>query len=351
MVSTVCVGEDGQLPLPWLQAALTQALSSARSHALLVQGPAGVGQFEMAQVLAQSWLCETPSTAPVPGLACGRCASCHLFQTRSHPDFQLLVPDALRELLGLDEDEGESPAKDGEGKSSKSKPSREIKIDAVRRMLSFAQVTSARGRAKVVVVYPAEALNTVAANALLKTLEEPGGLLRFVLASSAPEGLLPTIRSRCQPVPLGLPTGDAALTWLRAKGVDSPEVLLAACGGRPQQALQWSQEGVTAKSWLELPRRLARNEVAALTDWPVPRAIEAMQRLVTDLIRTAHGAPPSYFPREALPAPRNPEAMQAWAKLLQDAARHAEHPLNANLLLESLVGQGQRLMRVSVKPT
>ncbi|MGS0759021.1 DNA polymerase III subunit delta', partial [Roseateles sp. GG27B] len=73
--------------------------------------------------------------------------------------------------------------RDGEPKASKTKPSREIKIDAVRAMLAFSQVTSARGRAKVVVVYPAEALNTVAANALLKTLEEPAGLLRFVLAS------------------------------------------------------------------------------------------------------------------------------------------------------------------------
>ena len=86
-----------------------------------------------------------------------------------------------------------------------------------------------------------------------------------------------------------------------------------------------------------------------LSDWPVPRAIEALQRLATDLIRTAHGAPSAYFPRDALPAARNPEAMQEWARILRDAARHADHPLNAQLLMESLVGQGQRLMRVAVR--
>ncbi|MGM9514480.1 DNA polymerase III subunit delta' [Roseateles sp. DB2] len=341
----VSIKEDGALALPWLDRPLIHALQQARSHALLVQGPEGVGQLEMALALAQSWLCESPLST---GLACGRCASCHLFQSRSHPDFMLLVPDAWRDALGLEADEAEV-AKDGEGKVSKSKPSREIKVDAVRAMLGFAQVTAARGRAKVVVLFPAESLNTVAANALLKTLEEPAGLLRFVLASSAPESLLPTIRSRCQPVPLGLPPRDQALAWLAGRGVASPEVLLDACGGRPQQALQWSEDGVAAKSWLELPRRIARNEATALSDWPVPRAIEAMQRLATDLIRTAHGAPPAYFPRDALPAPRNPDAMQEWARVLKEAARHAEHPVNAPLLLESLVGQGQRLMRVSVR--
>ncbi|MDT8997692.1 DNA polymerase III subunit delta' [Paucibacter sp. APW11] len=333
------IAEGGKLPLPWLAAPLAQALAHARSHALLVQGPAGVGQFELALALAQSWLCE----ARLPGgMACGRCASCHLFHARSHPDFQFLVPDALRDALGLAPDEAEGSA---EPKASKAKPSREIKVDAVRKMLSFAQVTAARGEAKVVLVYPAEALNTVAANALLKTLEEPAGKLRFVLASSAPEALLPTIRSRCQPVPLALPAQDLALAWLRERGLAAPEVLLAAAGGRPQEALQWSEEGIAAQSWTELPRRIARGEATALSDWPVPRAIAAMQRLAHDLLRMSHGAGPSYFPLEALPAvPRAAPGLHDWIAALKHAARHAEHPLNAGLLMESLVAQGQRAM-------
>ena len=334
------VSEDGALPLPWLQAPLQQALTQGRSHALLLQGPAGVGQFDLALLLAQAWLCEARADVAQPG--CGRCASCHLLRARSHPDFLVLLPEALREPLGFGAAEGEG----GETKASKTKPSREIKIDAVRQMLSFAQTSAARGRAKVVLVHPAEALNTVAANALLKTLEEPAGLLRFVLASAAPQQLLPTIRSRCQPLQLALPERAAALQWLAEQGLESPEVLLDATGGRPQEALLWRNEGVAAKTWLELPRRIAKGEAQALMDWPVPRAIAAMQRLAHDLMRIAHGAPPSYFPRDALPKlPANRAGLQRWASVLQQSARHAEHPLNAGLLMESLVLQGQQAMR------
>ncbi|MBO9687788.1 DNA polymerase III subunit delta' [Roseateles chitosanitabidus] len=336
----VALADGGALPLPWLAGPLHQALTQGRSHALLLQGPAGVGQFDLALLLAQAWLCEARTSTDQPG--CGRCASCHLLRSRSHPDFQVLLPDALREPLGFGAMEGE----EGTAKASKTKPSREIKIEAVRQMLSFAQVSAARGKAKVVVVYPAEALNTVAANALLKTLEEPAGLLRFVLASAAPQQLLPTIRSRCQPLQMALPARDEALGWLGAQGVDQPEVLLAATGGRPQEALQWSEEGIAARTWLELPRRIARGEAVALTDWPVPRAIAAMQRLVHDLMRIAHGATPTFFPRDALPKlPAVRAALERWAKVLQDAARHADHPLNAGLLMESLVAQGQQAMR------
>ncbi len=334
------LARDGHLPLPWLAEPLQQALTQGRSHALLLQGPAGVGQFDLALLLAQAWLCERRTAPDQPG--CGHCASCHLLRSRSHPDFMVVLPEALREALGF----GAMEAEGSETKASKTKPSREIKIDSIRQVLSFAQVSAARGKAKVVVVYPAEALNTVAANALLKTLEEPQGMLRFVLASSAPQQLLPTIRSRCQPLQMALPARSAAVSWLNGQGVASPDVLLDATGGRPQEALLWSEEGIAAKTWLELPRRIARGEAQALTDWPVPRAIAAMQRLVHDLMRIAHGAPPSYFPRDALPKlPAVRSALDQWARTLQQAARHADHPLNAGLLMESLVAQGQQAMR------
>jgi len=323
--------------LPWLAQPLAQALATARSHALLLQGPAGVGQFDLALLLAQAWLCESPQPG---GAHCGHCGSCKLFQSRTHPDFQILIPEALREPLGWGGEEGE-----GSAKESKTKPSREIKIDAVRAMLSFAQATSARGRAKVVVVYPAEALNTVAANALLKTLEEPSGVLRFALASAAPESLLPTIRSRCQPVPLGLPAREPALAWLAGQGVDEPEILLAAAGGRPQEALAWFNEGLRAAAWRALPGRLARGEIQAIADWGLPRAIDVQQRLCHDLLRVAHGAAPSFFPADSLPKGASAAQLHPWGRALQQAARHAEHPLNAGLLIESLLAQGQAALR------
>lgn len=330
--------------LPWLQAPLTDALQRARSHALLVQGPAGVGQLELAVKLAQSWLCE----AATPGQpACNHCASCKLFASGTHPDFQLLLPEALeasaRESLGLPFEEAEAP------KAGKAKPSREIKVEAVRNLLSFAQATSARGRAKVVVIFPAEALNGIAANALLKTLEEPSGLLRFALASHDSASLLPTIRSRCQPVPLPLPPRDAALAWLASKGVDAAAGLLDATGGRPQQALAWSEAGVTDAVWQAIPKRVARGEVAALSDWGPPRAIDALQRLCHDLLRRSHGQPGQFFAAAALPQPKRAAPLLAWDAELRRAARHAEHPLNAGLWIEALVAQARTAIAAAAR--
>ncbi|MFG6449111.1 DNA polymerase III subunit delta' [Roseateles sp. BYS180W] len=330
--------------LPWLAAPLQQALERARGHALLLHGPEGVGQFELAWQLAKAWLCE--ARADAQHSACGHCPSCHLFEQRAHPDFQMLLPEALQEALGL------STESDGEGASgkSKAKPSREIKVEAVRQMLSFAQVSSARGSAKVVLVHPAEALNTVAANALLKTLEEPSGQLRFVLTSSGLEQVLPTIRSRCQPMALTLPPAHEALPWLQQQAkledAQAAAVLLAATGGRPQEALQWLEAGIGAQQWLALPRAIAMGQAKALQDWPLPRAVSAMQKLVHDLLCLNWACAPRYFPREALPTRQlRRQALQDWAQQLQQLARQAEHPWNAGLFLEALVAQGQTAMQ------
>jgi len=329
--------------LPWLQAPLADALARARSHALLVQGPAGVGQLELAVKLAQSWLCE----AAAPGQpACNQCPSCKLFASGTHPDFQLLLPEALdasaRESLGL-------PFEEIEVKAGKAKPSKEIKVEAVRNLLAFAQATSARGKAKVVVIFPAEALNGVAANALLKTLEEPSGLLRFALASHDSASLLPTIRSRCQPLPLALPEKSAALAWLASKGVNGAEGLLDATGGRPQQALEWFEAGLTDAAWQAIPKRVARGEVQALSDLAPPRAIDALQRLCHDLLRRSHGRPGQFFAPTSLPSPKKAAPLLAWDAELRRAARHADHPLNASLWIEALVAQAQAAVTASLR--
>jgi DNA polymerase-3 subunit delta' len=339
--------QEQPLPLPWLGQALKAALASARSHALLVQGAGGVGEFEMAVMLAQTWLCEAPQRKP-DAWACGRCASCLLFNAHGHPDFKLLVPEALRETLGWMPDESETVARDAETKTSKAKPSREIKVDEVRSAIAFAQQTSSRGKAKVVLIYPAESVNLIAANALLKTLEEPAGQLRFVLASAAADALLPTLRSRCQPLPLPIPDEAQSVSWLQEQGVEQAQVLLRAAGGRPQEALMWARDGVQAKVWTSLPERVAKGDATALQDWPVPRAIDALQRLCHDLLRRQCGAEACYFPTEAIKRVRFAAPLHAWSVALKGAARHADHPLNAGLLMESLVAQGKSaLMQAS----
>jgi DNA polymerase-3 subunit delta' len=332
------VGPDGQLPLPWLAAPLQQALAQP-GHALLLVAAPGVGALAFQLTLAQAWLCESTH----PAKPCGTCTSCHLFQARTHPDLKLLLPEALRVELGWAE-----AAEDSEG--GKRKPSRQIRIDEVRGAIDWIVKTTSRGRAKVLVLHPAEALNPVGANALLKTLEEPPAGARLLLSCSDPEHLLPTVRSRCQRLNLPAPAADMAASWLAGQGVGDAPALLAACGGRPLDALALFRAGVDAPTWAALPRALAQGQAGAWAGWPLPRALDALQKLCHDLMAVAAGAGPRYFPAESLPVPRGGlPPLLAWAAELNRVARQAEHPWNEALLLDALVTRGRQAL-ATLKP-
>ena len=333
------VGPDGALPLPWLAPLLRGTLASQHAHALLLHGPQGVGQFEFAMTLAQAWLCETAQAIARP---CGQCASCRLVQAHSHPDLLVLMPEALQQALGWGATDADEAA--AAERASKAKPSQEVKVEAVRRAVAFAQTTSARGRVKVVVIHPAERMNGISANTLLKTLEEPAGEARFVLSCAAPDALLPTIRSRCQAVPMGLPPAVEAIAWLEAQGVDDPAVMLAAAGGQPQEALVWSQQGIDAASWSRLPALVAQGATQPLTAWPLPRAVDALQKLCHDVACRSVGAAPRYFPAASLKGVAETSALVEWMRELDRIARRVDHPWNAALVVESLVQQGQRAL-------
>jgi DNA polymerase-3 subunit delta' len=337
------VGPDGTLPLPWLAATLRDTLQTRHAHALLLCGPRGVGQFEFAVALAQAWLCEG---ADVPARPCGQCASCRLVQARTHPDLLVLLPDAMREPLGWEAAGGDEATAD---KGAKTKPSKEIKVEAVRAAVSFAQTTSARGRCKVVVVHPAERMNGVAANTLLKTLEEPPGAARFVLACAEPDALLATIRSRCQAVPMTLPPTDMGIEWLAQHGVAQPAVLLAAAGGQPQEALEWAGQGLDAASWTRLPGWVQAGDASPLAAWPLSRVVDALQKLCHDASCVTAGMAPRYFPAGAAPSGASLSALCAWSTELVRAARHVEHPWHAGLMMESLVRQGQEALAVAAR--
>ena len=339
------VGADGALPLPWIEPALAQIVRAAPAHAWLLHGPPGVGQFELAVTLAQRWLCESTQPLTTP---CGICASCRLVQSHSHPDLLVLVPEALQESLGWAAADGDS---DSPARTSKAKPSKEIKVDAVREAVAFAQVTSARGRAKVIVVHPAQRMNAVSANTLLKTLEEPPGQARFVLSAGAIDALLPTVRSRCQSVALTLPPVSMAIDWLLGHGVSDAATMLGATGGQPQLALEWSREGVDATSWTRLPAAVRQGQSSALAAWPLPRVVDALQKLCHDAACMAAGASPRYFPRDVVPVGCDVQALVGWMAELRRVAEHAEHPWSAGLLIDSLVQQGQRALQpVARKP-
>ena len=327
------VDAHGGLPLPWLAAPLAAAQRLGRSHALLVHGPAGAGHLQLALLLAQTALCEAnPPGQPRP-LACGRCASCHLVQQRSHTDLLLLLPDALRVQFGwVGDDESRLTKADA-------KPSRDLRIEQVRQAIAWTQQTSGRGRGKVMVLHPADALNGPSANALLKTLEEPPGGLRILLTSVDPERLLPTLRSRCQRLPLALPPADQALAWLSGQGLDQPHALLAATSGSPLEALDWADEGLDAALLAALPRAAAAGDSTPFNGRALPRVIDLLLKIAHDAMAVAVGGQARFFPGAAWPAGADLAALSAWQQALLRAARHDEHSWNAGLLVESLVTQ------------
>ena len=323
---------------PWIARQL-QALLAQRGHAWLLQGPSGLGQFELALALVRAWLCDQPG---VEG-ACGQCPSCHGIDVHTHPDLVVLMPETEMLARGWPLPEKAQAEID----DKKRKPSRDIRVDAMREAIEFAQRTSGRGRGKAVLVYPAERMNAVTANALLKTLEEPPGDMRFVLATDAAHQLLPTIRSRCLSHTLVWPEADEVRPWLAAQGVagEQAAALLHAAGGRPAEALALAEGKDAARRWSQLPQALARGEPGALADLPLPEAVARLQKLCHDLLAVQVGAAPRYF--DAADLPRQPLpllALTRWWQQLAQSARTAEHPLNAGLATEFLVSSARQVL-------
>jgi DNA polymerase-3 subunit delta' len=199
-------------------------------HALLISGPEGVGKRALAAHFARSLLCEAP--AP-DGSACGRCDGCRYVVAGQHPDLFAVEP------VDIDEDGNTTPTD-------------VIKIDAIRRLIDWAQVTSHRRRAKVATIAPAEAMHYAAANALLKTLEEPPSGTYLMLVSHRPGRLPATIASRCRRLVVPLPEGDAARAWLAREGVADGDSALAQAGGAPCLARALADPGAQAEraTWL-----------------------------------------------------------------------------------------------------
>src|SRR5512133_1410765 len=325
---------------PWI-AAQSQALLAQRGHAWLLTGPSGLGQYSLALALVRAWLCEHPSEQG----ACGTCGSCHAIDVRTHADLCVLMPETV--MLELGWPLSEKAQSDIDDK--KRKPSKEIRVDAMRDAVEFSQRTSARGRGKAVLVFPAERMNHVTANALLKTLEEPPGDVKFVLASDAAHQRLPTIRSRCLAHTMVWPTLDSSLAGLQQQGLDARQaaVMLRASGGRPDDALQLSQAGPggpTPASWVKLPQAMVRGDIAGFRDWTPTQAVNALQKLCHDLLAVKVGAAPRFFDAADLPSVSSLASLTAWAKALGAAARTVEHPFNSGLMLEALVSQAQNAL-------
>ncbi len=333
---------------PWVHRQTLHLLSQP-GHAWLLQGPTGLGQASLAMSMAQAWLCEQPTAE---GLGCGVCPSCHGIAVHTHPDLMVLMPeeDMLAQDLPLDE----KALREIEEK--KRKPSKEIRIEAMRQAVEFSQRTSSRNHGKVVVIYPAERMNAITSNALLKTLEEPPGSVRFILASEAAHSLLPTIRSRCLTHTMVWPTHDEALQWLMQQEIHidgkppktftlpraDAEVLLQAAGGRPDDALRLAQEGIQAHEWLHFPTAARAGQTSVFAAFTPTKVIDVLQKICHDALAIKAGGKPRYFPVDVLP--KAPELaswlmLTRWSKSLQQERMSSNHSYKADVFIDDLIAR------------
>jgi DNA polymerase-3 subunit delta' len=332
--------------LPW-QANDARRLLSAKHlpHALLIHGLAGTGKREFALALAASLLCADPRD----GLACGQCQNCIWVGAATHPDFKQVRPEALaaREGVAVAEDEVAGVLSES-GATAKRKPSEELRIEQIRALETWYHQATHSGRWRVVVLYPAESLSVVSANALLKALEEPPPNTLFLLVSDAPDRLLPTVVSRCQKFALTLPDKAQSVQWLAQQGVEQPHDWLAAAGGAPLAALALAQSGQPpCPSWaqdlltslgkgtlVDLPGLADNLAKGSASVW-----LGVLQRSSVDLSLVAAGVPARYFPALSsvyAQAVRTSslEDLTALAGWCNQQARLANHPLSPKLFAQ-----------------
>jgi len=204
---------------PWFDAQWQRVIGLYNNdklpHALIINGVKGIGKLHFASAIAQFVLCSNQQNlAP-----CQQCRSCQLFSSSGHPDLYHLTPN----------EQGE-----------------QIKVDQVRDLSNFMQSTAQQGGFRVVILDPAEAMNISAANALLKTLEEPGKSSLLLLISHQLGQVMPTIKSRCQRVDCTIPDKTIATKWLQDQlsiEESAAKQLLNVVHGAPLLGLGFKERG------------------------------------------------------------------------------------------------------------
>lgn len=204
--------EPPPMPLPWHTAAWRRVATSLErgqlAHALLIHAEGGMHKLAFGRALAQGLLCADPRA----GQPCAECRQCVLFVAGNHPDFVEVHPEE----------------------------SAVVKIDQVRELSARLAMRPQVAQRQVALLWPAEAMNVAAANALLKTLEEPAADTHLLLLAERVGRLPATIRSRCQRLPLARAEGVEVVAQVaRLAAVDDAraQAALVYSGGDPELAL------------------------------------------------------------------------------------------------------------------
>ena len=315
----------------WHEESLRQllAMRGRLAHALLIQAPHGTGLYEFASEWARCLLCENPRQ---DGSACGACAACRWFAQDNHPDYRLVQPESFAPV-----DEDAQPAKE--------RKSDQIRIDQIRALQDFLAVGTHRAGSRVVLVHPADTMNPATQNALLKSLEEPPAHTVFILATSDPHRLLPTVRSRCRIVALPKPATDDAVEWLTEQGVREPLAALALAGGAPLLAVDLAGRSEFVRVFAERlgdrhmePLALAvacqNAETAEFVNSLYRWCYDVLSLKLAGRVRYHRGRETSL---QEIGARCRPERVAAFLRTLAEARALAQHPLNARLFFEDLL--------------
>ncbi|MDF2867664.1 MAG: hypothetical protein K0S11_1134 [Gammaproteobacteria bacterium] len=239
-----------------------RVINNSLPHAILLAGQAGMGKRHFAMCFAKALLCITPTANAE---ACQQCKSCLLFAANNHPDFSLIESEAA------------------------GKP---IKIDQIRTLIQTLLATTQLAKYKLAIIHQAEAMNTAAANALLKTLEEPEGQSLIILTTHSPSLLSATIRSRCQLVNFLPALNDTARQWL-AKQLpnQAAEEFLWLSEGAPLAALILQEGMVKRNEILNHLLGLARQEFNPITlaasyqKTELTELLTGLMSLISDIIK------------------------------------------------------------------
>ncbi len=352
--------------LPW-HASLWPALmsQSSKNGGLLLSGPGGHGKRHLARRLSQALLCEQPHA---DGQPCGQCAGCLLFRANQHPDFVEIVTEQHWDDFVRLRTEGSDGGGDGAGSGDSAatssggdreqKVSRDIRIVDIRKLERLTTLSAHRAGRRVVLIWPADEMTTEASNALLKTLEEPGQGLHFILVSAHAGKLLPTVRSRVRVQECPGADIKQARAWLVAQGVAEPDIALGLSTGAPLKALALAADADSAGDSLHnrnnfIAWLLDRNS-SAPTERPAAfdkLGLGVVLQLVlltgSELLRAAQGAGVKHLlhfndalMQQAATLRNSPAQQSALHRLLKtclDFMPHAEHPLNVRMQLDDLL--------------
>jgi DNA polymerase-3 subunit delta' len=291
-----------------------------------VSGADGLGKRQLVTAFAAALLCHRPNSN---GAACGVCSGCQLLAAGTHPDLLFIEPD---------------------------EPGKAIGIDKIRQLIGKLALKPQYEQFRVVIIGPADQLNTASANAFLKCLEEPTERTCLVLISERPSRLPATIRSRCQVIVCHAPATQDAIQWLQGCGVgQAPEVLLALANGAPLTAKRYADQNLSAvrqdcfDAWLQVAGGKT-NLLALAEQWQKPGVLDLgllldwMIGWIGDIVKLAYGAdacqlrnPDIKNPLQALAKRLELTHIFAYYDSLLTAQSQLGTPINKQLLLEQLL--------------